>query len=138
MNLLVDFLCRFSFGLAVGLCITPAALVPSGFFRVNTLVLLGLTAKLHATSSSHGGSSPQSLVLVHSCRQNPGWDLIPSSDSPTLLSKPPTVHLAIICLALSNRASSLPFEAALTSSRGHLIHTCMTAGRPLSDALTQN
>ena len=43
MTLLVDFLCRFSFGLAVALCITPTTLVPSGFFRVNTLVLLGLT-----------------------------------------------------------------------------------------------
>ena len=32
MTLLVDFLCRFSFGLAFGLCITPATLVPSGFF----------------------------------------------------------------------------------------------------------
>ena len=43
MTLLVDFLCRFSFGLAVALCITPTTLVPGGFFRVNTLVLLGLT-----------------------------------------------------------------------------------------------
>jgi len=54
MNLLVDFLCRFSFGLAVGLCITPATLVPSGFFRVNMLVLLGLTTFAALLSSTLG------------------------------------------------------------------------------------
>jgi hypothetical protein len=42
MTLLVDFLCRFGWGLAVALTITPAALVPAGFFRVNLLVVLGL------------------------------------------------------------------------------------------------
>ncbi len=42
MTLLIDFLCRFSCGLAVALCLTSAALVPGGFFRVNMLVLLGL------------------------------------------------------------------------------------------------
>lgn len=54
MNLLVDFLCRFSFGLAVGLYITPATLVPSGFFRVNMLVLLGLTTFAALLSSTLG------------------------------------------------------------------------------------
>ena len=52
--MLVDFLCRFSFGLAVGLCITPATLVPSGFFRVNMLVLLGLTTFAALLSSTLG------------------------------------------------------------------------------------
>ena len=54
MNLLVDFLCRFSFGLAIGLCITSATLVPSGFFRVNMLVLLGLTTFAALLSSTLG------------------------------------------------------------------------------------
>ncbi len=54
MNLLIDFLCRFSFGLAVGLCITPATRVPSGFFRVNMLVLLGLTTFAALLSSTLG------------------------------------------------------------------------------------
>lgn len=54
MNLLVDFLCRFSFGLAVALCITPSTLVPGGFFRVNTLVLLGLTTFAALLSSTLG------------------------------------------------------------------------------------
>ena len=54
MTLLVDFLCRFSFGLAVALCITPMILVPSGFFRVNTLVLLGLTTLAALLSSTLG------------------------------------------------------------------------------------
>jgi hypothetical protein len=42
MRLLVDFLLRFGWGLAVGLVLTPAATVPSGFFRVNLLVVMGL------------------------------------------------------------------------------------------------
>lgn len=44
MRLLVDFLCRFGWGLAAALAITPAALVPAGFFRVNLLVVLGLAS----------------------------------------------------------------------------------------------
>jgi hypothetical protein len=42
MNLLVDFLCRFGWGLAAALVITPAAVVPAGFFRTNLLVVLGI------------------------------------------------------------------------------------------------
>jgi hypothetical protein len=42
MTMLVDFLCRFGFGLALGLVATPAGLVPPGFFRVNLLVVMGL------------------------------------------------------------------------------------------------
>jgi hypothetical protein len=42
MTLLLDFLCRFGWGMAVGLVLTPAGIVPAGFFRVNLLVVLGL------------------------------------------------------------------------------------------------
>ncbi|MFM7033705.1 MAG: hypothetical protein ACKOYJ_00715 [Planctomycetia bacterium] len=42
MTLLVDFLCRFGWGLAAGLVLTPVRLVPSGFFRINMLVVMGL------------------------------------------------------------------------------------------------
>ena len=42
MTLLVDFLCRFGWGLAAALVCTPPRLVPAGFFRVNLLVVLGL------------------------------------------------------------------------------------------------
>ena len=42
MRLLVEFLVRFGFGMAAGLVLTPAALVPGGFFRVNLLVVMGL------------------------------------------------------------------------------------------------
>jgi hypothetical protein len=41
MSLLVSFLCRFGWGMCVGLLLTPAT-VPPGFFRVNLLVVLGL------------------------------------------------------------------------------------------------
>ncbi len=42
MRLLVDFLCRFGWGLSVALVLTPATGVPGGFFRVNLLVIMGL------------------------------------------------------------------------------------------------
>ena len=42
MTLLVDFLCRFAWGLAAALVLTPTGIVPGGFFRVNLLVVLGL------------------------------------------------------------------------------------------------
>jgi hypothetical protein len=44
MRLLVDFLCRFGWGMAAALALTPARLVPAGFFRVNLLVVLGLAS----------------------------------------------------------------------------------------------
>jgi len=44
MRLLVDFLCRCGWGLAAALAVTPAALVPAGFFRANLLVVLGIAS----------------------------------------------------------------------------------------------
>jgi len=57
MNLLLGFLCRFAWGLAFGLAVTPSALVPAGFFRVNLLVVMGLCtfAALVAGSAAAGG-----------------------------------------------------------------------------------
>ena len=57
MNLLLEFLCRFAWGLAFGLAVTPSALVPAGFFRVNLLVVMGLCtfAALVAWSAAAGG-----------------------------------------------------------------------------------
>lgn len=56
MRLLLEFLCRFGWGLAVALVATPAAVVPAGFFRVNMLVVLGLAtfAALVARTSLPG------------------------------------------------------------------------------------
>ena len=42
MTLLIDFLCRFGWGLSLALVLTPTSIVPAGFFRVNLLVVLGL------------------------------------------------------------------------------------------------
>jgi hypothetical protein len=42
VTLLIDFLCRFGWGLAVGLLLTPTTLVTGGFFRINLLVVMGL------------------------------------------------------------------------------------------------
>jgi len=44
MRLLVDFLCRFGWGMALALAVTPATVVPAGFYRVNLLVVLGLAS----------------------------------------------------------------------------------------------
>jgi hypothetical protein len=56
MRLLLEFLCRFGWGLALGLVATPAAVVPGGFFRVNLLVVMGLAtfAALVAPTAAPG------------------------------------------------------------------------------------
>lgn len=60
MRLLIDFLTRFGWGLAAGLVLTPAAVVPAGFFRVNMLVVMGLAtfAALLARSAAAAGVWP--------------------------------------------------------------------------------
>lgn len=55
MSMLVDFLCRFAFGLALGLVLTPSGVVPGGFFRVNLLVVMGLATFAALVA---GGSLP--------------------------------------------------------------------------------
>ncbi len=52
MNLLLDFLCRFGWGMSAGLVLTPSAIVPAGFFRVNLLVVLGLATAAALVSRS--------------------------------------------------------------------------------------
>ena len=50
MRLLLDFLCRFGWGMAAGLVLTPITIVPAGFFRVNLLVVLGLATAAAAVA----------------------------------------------------------------------------------------
>jgi hypothetical protein len=57
MKLLLDFLCRFGWGMAVGLVLTPAAIVPAGFFRVNLLVVLGLATAASLVARGVAGTS---------------------------------------------------------------------------------
>lgn len=56
MTLLIDFLCRFGWGLAAGLVLTSVRLVPAGFFRINLLVVMGLAtfAALLAATAVQG------------------------------------------------------------------------------------
>jgi len=58
MKLLLDFLCRFGWGMAAGLVLTPAAIVPAGFFRVNLLVVLGLATAAALVARGAAGASP--------------------------------------------------------------------------------
>jgi hypothetical protein len=62
MQLLLDFLCRFGWGMAAGLVLTPAGIVPSGFFRVNLLVVLGLATA--AALVARGEAAGSSLVWM--------------------------------------------------------------------------
>lgn len=66
MRLLIDFLTRFGWGLALGLVLTPAAVVPAGFFRVNMLVVMGLAtfAALLAHSAGPAGVWPLAAVAA--------------------------------------------------------------------------
>ncbi len=59
MKLLLDFLCQFGWGMAAGLVLTPASLVPGGFFRVNLLVVLGLAT---AAALVARGAAPSAAV----------------------------------------------------------------------------
>ena len=63
MQLLFDFLCRFSWGMAAGLVLTPAAIVPAGFFRVNLLVVLGLATAAALVGRGLAAESP-ALILA--------------------------------------------------------------------------
>ena len=64
MRLLLDFLCRFGWGMAVGLVFTPAAIVTPGFFRVNLLVVLGLATAAAAVAWRGEAASPAWLPAV--------------------------------------------------------------------------
>lgn len=75
MNLLLNFLCRFGWGMAVGLVITPAAIVPAGFFRVNLLVVLGLAtaAALVGGSVAADGQAWPAAAAVTSWLGSVAW-----------------------------------------------------------------
>jgi hypothetical protein len=77
MNLLLDFLCRFGWGMAAGLVLTPVTLVPAGFFRVNLLVILGLaTAAAVVARGLPDGSAawlPAALAAVVAWLGSVAW-----------------------------------------------------------------
>jgi len=66
MSLLVDFLCRFAWGIAAGLVLTSPRVVPGGFFRVNLLVVLGLAtfAALLAGGTMPAVSAPAAAAAA--------------------------------------------------------------------------
>ncbi len=64
MRLLLDFLCRFGWGLVVGLLLTPASLVPGGFFRVNLLVVMGIATFAALLARAAVPASPVWWVLA--------------------------------------------------------------------------
>jgi len=64
VTLLIDFLCRFSGGLALALCLTTTTLVPGGFFRVNLLVVLGLATFAGLLASTVGLTPIVWLMVV--------------------------------------------------------------------------
>ena len=70
MTMLVDFLCRFGFGMALGLVLTPSALVPPGFFRVNLLVVMGLGT--FAALLAHG-AMPGALWILPAAAAVVAW-----------------------------------------------------------------
>ena len=73
MRLLLDFLCRFGWGLAAGLALTSPAEVTAGFFRVNSLVVMGIATFLigilpPATTPGFSVLAPAILVLLRFCQ----------------------------------------------------------------------
>ena len=70
MTLLVDFLCRFAWGLAAALVVTPPRLVPAGSFRVNLLVVVGLATFAALLS---GSALPGRLWLLPAAAAVSAW-----------------------------------------------------------------
>ena len=64
MNLFLDFLCRFGWGMAAGLVLTPAAIVSAGFFRVNLLVVLGLATAAALVARGVDGAGLVSILAA--------------------------------------------------------------------------
>ena len=68
MTVLIQFVLRLSFGLALAMLVTPAQLVTSGFYRVHLWVVMGLAtlAALAAlfTNSQTGGAWYTNVVLL--------------------------------------------------------------------------
>ena len=85
MTLLVSFLCRFGWGMAIGLLLTPAGDVPAGFFRVNLLVVMGL-ATLAALAAAQAW--PIGLVCVACGVARSGRKRAPSA-WPSSAAEPP-------------------------------------------------
>ena len=61
--LLADFAIRLACGLAVLLLATPWRIVPSGFFKTHSQIVLGLLV-LAALDMSRGGVTPPALVVI--------------------------------------------------------------------------
>jgi hypothetical protein len=70
MTLLLDFLCRFGWGLAAALVLTSPAVVPAGFFRVNTLVIMGIATFAALLAGSVG---PPGAWLVPALAAAAAW-----------------------------------------------------------------
>jgi hypothetical protein len=66
MRLLLEFLCRFGWGVAAGLVVTSPVAVTAGFFRVNSLVVMGLATFAALLAPAAGGSwlLPAAAVLT--------------------------------------------------------------------------
>jgi hypothetical protein len=76
VRLLVDFLCRFGWGLSVALVLTPATGVPGGFFRVNLLVIMGLAtlaALVGPTGSADGAWAIPAAAAVLAWMGSVAW-----------------------------------------------------------------
>jgi hypothetical protein len=68
MRLLLDFLCRFGWGLAAGLVLTAPRVVPAGFFRVNLLVVMGVATLAALVAGGTAGVRTLAAVAAVS-----GW-----------------------------------------------------------------
>jgi hypothetical protein len=64
VKLLVEFLFRLTFGIAVAMALTPARLVSSGFFRVHLWVLMGLQTLAALALWSAGGQQANHLAAA--------------------------------------------------------------------------
>jgi hypothetical protein len=142
MKLLLEFLCRFGWGMAAGLVLTPPAIVPAGFFRVNLLVVLGLAT---AAALVARGSASTSLVWMVTAtaavvawlgsvawlgeRRRPGWWLC--SATALLLAAATAIVTTLPGLEASPAAAAQPSD----HGGGNWVTGALPAGAALLSGL---
>jgi hypothetical protein len=143
MKLLLDFLCRFGWGMAAGLVLTPPAIVPAGFFRVNLLVVLGLATAAALVARGSAGASLVWMVAATAAvvawlgsvawlgeRRRPGWWLC--SATALLLAAATTMVTTLPGLEKSPAAAARP---AARDAGGDWVTGALPAGAALLSGL---
>jgi len=130
LSILIQFLFRLAFGLALAMAVTPARFVTSGFYRVHLLVVLGLSTLAAVAGMASADSSalwPAVVVAVLSYVGSVAW----LYERPAL-GKVLLVLVACTALAGGWLTLSSPAGSSTTSSITWAATTLRWLATPLS------